>query len=161
MKKTFIPIAFIAVFATSMVSCQKETLQEPTPIVANIGNARTIKYSIDGIEYFIKLHGEKEWMQFVNTMMELSTQGHDITFAEANSVQREYSAKEIYTFTTKDFERVSCWFFYKIIFVKRHILLNLLRNRPMKRVVPYFFGGNYGKGKVYSSIRQGSGKSIY
>lgn len=109
MKKTFIPIAFIAVFATSMVSCQKETLQEPTPIVANIGNARTIKYSIDGIEYFIKLHGEKEWMQFVNTMMELSTQGHDITFAEANSVQREYSAKEIYTFTTKDQAMASAW----------------------------------------------------
>ena len=112
MKKTqktlgaFLLCATLAAFAGG---CQKETIEDPIVREAQIGEERTVFYSIDGTDFSIKLYGDDAWNDFVRRMVALSKEGHRVSFRVGGFLTTNASAKETVTFTTSDYNEAVTW----------------------------------------------------
>lgn len=102
MKKTFITIALLAVIATLAVSCQKENIIEETYIVAENDAVYKVNYTIDGVTHHITLFGEKAWMEFLQYMLALAEEGHNVSFFNEENCSQVSSSKDVVVYTTTD-----------------------------------------------------------
>lgn len=109
MKRNIITVALFAVLATMAVSCQKENLVEPQSTIAEIGTVRTVSYTIDGVTNQIILQNDAEWDAFVDSMLSLSAQGHDVRFVNESASVQELPTKDVQTITTPDQEKAKAW----------------------------------------------------
>ncbi len=109
MKRNIITVALFAVLVTIAVSCQKENLVEPQSTVEVIGTVRTVSYTIDGVTNQIILQNDAEWDAFVDSMLSLSAQGHDVRFVNESASVQELPTKDVQTITTPDQEKAKAW----------------------------------------------------
>jgi hypothetical protein len=109
MKKNFISVALFVVLATMAVSCQKENLVEPQSTTAEVGTVRTVLYAVDGVEHVVTLYGDDAWNVFVNNMLVLSEQGHDIRFINESAKTSVLPTKETQTLTTTSQSEANAW----------------------------------------------------
>lgn len=109
MKKNFISVALFVVLATMAVSCQKENLVEPQSTTAEVGTVRTVLYAVDGVEHVVTLYGDDAWNVFVNNMLVLSEQGHDIRFINESAKTSVLPTKETQTLTTTSPSEANAW----------------------------------------------------
>ena len=109
MKRNIITVALFAVLVTIAVSCQKENLVEPQSTVEVIGTVRTVSYTIDGVTNQIILQNDAEWDAFVDSMLSLSAQGHDVRFVNESASVQELPTNDVQTITTPDQEKAKAW----------------------------------------------------
>ena len=109
MKKIITTIALLSVLGTLAVSCQKETISEPTAIMAEDSAIYRVSYTVDGITYNLTLIGDDAWQDFVKRMIALAEQGHRVTFRNENSSSQAASAKEVITYTTTSHDDAYEW----------------------------------------------------
>ena len=109
MKRNIITVALFAVLATMAVSCQKENLVEPQSTVAEIGTMRTVSYTVDGVTNQIILQNDAEWDAFVDSMLSLSAQGHDVRFVNESASVQGLPTKDVQTITTPNQAEAKAW----------------------------------------------------
>lgn len=107
MNKHLVSIALVAVLATMAAGCQKENIMELNPQVSEMSIVRTVGYSIDGQNFQAVLTSDAEWDAFVDNLLTLSEQGHDI-YIEGNGT-RGLSTKDTQTITTDDKKVAKDW----------------------------------------------------
>ncbi len=109
MRKTFTTIALFAVLGTLAVSCQKENIIDETNIVAENGTVYTVSYAVDGVTHQLTLVGDEAWQAFLNRMLALAEEGHEVTFRNEEAASRVVSTKEVVTYTTDNGEDALNW----------------------------------------------------
>ncbi|MCQ2260550.1 MAG: hypothetical protein MJZ77_04050 [Bacteroidales bacterium] len=109
MRKTFITIALFAVLGGLTVSCQKENLIDETTVMAENETCHVVNYTIDGETYHLTLVGEDAWQDFLNYMLDLTEEGHEVSFRNEEAAQNIVSAKETVTHTTTNREEAYSW----------------------------------------------------
>ncbi len=109
MKKFMIPVALFTVLATLTVSCQKENNVEPLTAAAEVGTVRTVSYVVDGVAHRVILYSDAEWDAFVNSMLLLSTQGHEVSFTNESARNQVGLTKDYQTFVTTSQEEAQAW----------------------------------------------------
>ena len=116
MRKTFITIALFAVLGGLTVSCQTENLIDETNVIAENETCHVVSYTIDGETYHLTLVGEEAWQDFLNYVLDLAEEGHEVSFRNEETIQNIVSTKETVTFTTSNREEAYAWgktMFYK------------------------------------------------
>lgn len=109
MRKTFTTVALIAVLGIMAVSCQKENIIDETSIVAENGTVYTVSYAVDGVTHQLTLIGDEAWHDFLNRMLALAEEGHEVTFRNEEAASRVVSTKETVTYTTPDRDEAYAW----------------------------------------------------
>lgn len=109
MRKTFTTIALFAVLGTLAVSCQKENIIDETNIVAENGTVYTVSYAVDGVTHQLTLVGDEAWHDFLNRMLALAEEGHEVSFRNEEAASRVISTKEVVTYTTDNGEDALNW----------------------------------------------------
>lgn len=109
MRKTFTTIALFAVLGTLAVSCQKENIIDETNIVAENGTVYTVSYAVDGVTHQLTLVGDEAWQAFLNRMLALAEEGHEVSFRNEEAASRVISTKEVVTYTTDNGEDALNW----------------------------------------------------
>lgn len=109
MRKTFTTIALFAVLGTLAVSCQKENIIDETNIVAENGSVYKVSYTVDGVTQQLTLVGDEAWHDFLNRMVALAEEGHEVTFRNEEAASRVVSSKETVTYTTPNHDDAINW----------------------------------------------------
>lgn len=109
MRKTFTTIALFAVLGALAVSCQKENIIDETNIVAENGSVYKISYTVDGVMHHLTLVGDEAWHDFLNRMLAMAEEGHEVTFCNDEAASRVVPTKEVVTFTTTDHDEAYTW----------------------------------------------------
>lgn len=99
----------LATLSTFAVSCQKENVAEAPSTITEIGAARTIFYTINGVRYRINLIGNHEWNEFITNMMMLAEQGYSIKFSNGKTPIQDVAPKDIQKLTTKSQDEAIAW----------------------------------------------------
>lgn len=69
----------------------------------------TMSYSVDGVTHQLTLIGDEAWRDFLNRMLTLAEEGHEISLRNEEVTSRVVSAKEKVTFTTTDHDKAYTW----------------------------------------------------
>lgn len=109
MRKTFTTIALFAVLGSLAVSCQKENIIDETNIVAENGSVYKVSYTVDGVTHQLTLIGDEAWQAFLNRMLALAEEGHEVRFRNEETASRIVSAKEVVTYATKERDKAYAW----------------------------------------------------
>lgn len=109
MRKTFTTIALFAVLGTLAVSCQKENIIDETNIVAENDSVYKVSYTVDGVTNQLTLVGEEAWHDFLNRMIAMAEEGHEVSFRNEDAASRVVSAKEKVTYTTSNHDEAYAW----------------------------------------------------
>ncbi len=109
MKKSIISVAILAVLTSMAVSCQKENFTENQTPTADQTIVRTIAYTVDGAAFQITLHNDAEWDAFVENMLTLSEQGHQVQILSDGTASHNPGAKETHSMTTRDKAEAKLW----------------------------------------------------
>lgn len=109
MRKTITTIALFAVLGTLAVSCQKENFIDENTIVAENGTVYTVRYAVDGVTHQLTLIGDEAWHDFLNRMLALAEEGHEVSFRNEEAASRVVSTKETVTYTTSNHDDAYNW----------------------------------------------------
>ena len=113
MKKTIITVALLAVLTSLAVSCQKEeadiTSATPSTVIVDNAALRTVVYTIDGVSYRLTLLGDEAWHDFLNRLLALAEEGHEVSFRNEEAASRVVSTKETVTYTTSNHDDAYNW----------------------------------------------------
>lgn len=109
MRKTITTVALFAVLGALAVSCQKENIIDETAIVAENGTVYTVSYAVDGVTHQLTLIGDEAWQSFLNRMLALAEEGHEVSFRNEEAVSRTVSTKETVTYTTSSHDDAIKW----------------------------------------------------
>lgn len=109
MKRNLITVALFATLATLAASCQKENIMNQPTATTAVASVHTIQYTIDGVEQIITLYGDDGWEIFVDHMLLLTLQGHDVSICDTSIASHKALAKDVQTFTTKDQSEAKAW----------------------------------------------------
>lgn len=109
MRKTFTAIALFAVLGTLAVSCQKENIIDETNIVAENGTVYTVSYAVNGVTHQLTLIGDEAWQAFLNRMLALAEEGHEVSFRNEEAASRVVSTKETVTYSTPNHDDAINW----------------------------------------------------
>lgn len=109
MRKTFTTIALVAMLGALAVSCQKENIIDEPPVVAENGTVYTVSYAVDGVTHQLTLVGDEAWRDFLNRMMALAEEGHEVTFRNEEAASRVVSTKEVVTYSTSSHDDAYSW----------------------------------------------------
>ncbi len=108
MKKKTITIALFAVLGTMAVSCQKETINELSPIVSHSATAYTVTYYVDGVRVQTSVNSDEELSLLLNQLAALAREGHRVTVHKGNTATQSVT-KEKVTFTTNNKDEAVAW----------------------------------------------------
>jgi hypothetical protein len=108
MKKKTITIALFAVLGTMAVSCQKETINELSPIVSHSATAYTVTYYVDGVRVQTRVNSDEELSLLLNQLAALAREGHRVTVHKGNTATQSVT-KEKVTFTTNNKDEAVAW----------------------------------------------------
>ena len=109
MSKTLTTIALFAVLGTLAVSCQKENIIDETNIVAENDTVYKVSYTVDGVTHQLTLVGDEAWHDFLNRMVALAEEGHEVSFRNEEASLRAVSTKEKVTYTTTNQDEELVW----------------------------------------------------
>ena len=109
MSKTLTTIALFAVLGTLAVSCQKENIIDETNIVAENDTVYKVSYTVDGVTHQLTLVGDEAWHDFLNRMVALAEEGHEVSFRNEEASLRAVSTKEKVTYTTTNQDEALAW----------------------------------------------------
>ncbi len=109
MSKTLTTIALFAVLGTLAVSCQKENIIDETNIVAENDTVYKVSYTVDGVTHQLTLVGDEAWHDFLNRMVALAEEGHEVSFRNEEASLRAVSTKEKVTYTTTNQDEALVW----------------------------------------------------
>lgn len=109
MRKTITTIALVAMLGALAVSCQKENIIDETNIVAENVTVYTVSYAVDGVTHQLTLVGDEAWHDFLNRMLALAEEGHEVTFRNEEAASRVVSTKETVTYTTSNHDDAYNW----------------------------------------------------
>ena len=109
MSKTLTTIALFAVRGTLAVSCQKENIIDETNIVAENDTVYKVSYTVDGVTHQLTLVGDEAWHDFLNRMVALAEEGHEVSFRNEEASLRAVSTKEKVTYTTTNQDEALVW----------------------------------------------------
>ena len=70
---------------------------------------RTISYTVDGVTDQIILRSEAEWDGFVDGMLSLAAQGHEVSFVNYGATVNGEQTKDVQTLTTSDPTEAKTW----------------------------------------------------
>jgi hypothetical protein len=104
-----ISVALFTVLATMAVSCQKENIVEPQNANAEVGTVRVVRYVVDGVAHCVTLYSDAEWDAFVNSMLSLSAQGHEVSFTNESARDQISLAKDYQVFVTTSLDEAQAW----------------------------------------------------
>ena len=108
MKKIFRSVVLISVMSLAVVSCQKETLVDPSNPVASESVSRySVCYTVDGKTTQVTIAGEAAWNSFLHRLFALAEEGHTVSFRHANQAQNQ--SKEKVTYTTSNEQDAFTW----------------------------------------------------
>ncbi|MBP5388318.1 MAG: hypothetical protein J6Y97_13150 [Prevotella sp.] len=68
-----------------------------------------MSYAVDGVTHQITLVGDEAWHDFLNRMMALAEEGHEVTFRNEEAASRVASTKEVVTYSTPDHDDAINW----------------------------------------------------
>ena len=111
MRKQIITVALFAVLCSMAVSCQKESI-EMSDIALSSSEALgqyKICYTVDGVTHRITLRGEAEHLDFVDWMVGMAEQGHEVSFYDESRVSQNLGSKDVVIFTTSDKSEADNW----------------------------------------------------
>lgn len=109
MSKTLTTIALFAVLGTLAVSCQKENIIDETNIVAENDTVYKVSYTVDGVTHQLTLVGDEAWHDFLNRIVALAEEGHEVSFRNEEASLRAVSTKEKVTYTTTNQDEALVW----------------------------------------------------
>ena len=109
MKRIVITVALFAVLATMAGSCQKEKLVESHPTSTELATERAISYTVDGATNHVILRSEAEWDGFIDSMLSLAAQGHEVSFVNNGATVNGEPTKDVQTLTTSDPTEAKKW----------------------------------------------------
>lgn len=109
MSKTLTTIALFAVLGTLAVSCQKENIIDETNIAAENDTVYKVSYTVDGVTHQLTLVGDEAWHDFLNRMVALAEEGHEVSFRNEEASLRAVSTKEKVTYTTTNQDEALVW----------------------------------------------------
>ena len=109
MSKTLTTIELFAVLGTLAVSCQKENIIDETNIVAENDTVYKVSYTVDGVTHQLTLVGDEAWHDFLNRMVALAEEGHEVSFRNEEASLRAVSTKEKVTYTTTNQDEALVW----------------------------------------------------
>lgn len=110
MKKTVKTVALLAVLGMAATGCQKDDSAAFTPgtNATEVGDTRTMMYSVDGVQYETHLRGEQDSRAFVHRMMDLAVQGHTVLFGDGGDASLAVT-KDIVYFSTSSQAEAESW----------------------------------------------------
>lgn len=108
MNKTIRLAACLALLGTMAVGCQKEEFGDTQIVSQESILVYAVSYSIDGVEYSVTLVGDAAWTDFLNWMLALSEEGHNVAFRLSTNSQIS-STKEEITYTTSSHDDAHAW----------------------------------------------------
>ena len=108
MRKTIRIVACLALLGTTAISCQKENFGDTCIATEENMAVYAVSYSIDGVSHSVTLVGDAAWADFLNWMLALSEEGHNVAF-RLNTNQQVNSTKEEITYTTSNKDDAHAW----------------------------------------------------
>ena len=108
MKKEFITVALFAVLGTLATSCQKENINNLSPVTSQTAESYLFVYSVDGVSMQTQLNSDEELRAFFRTLTALAREGHRVTVRNANAVGQSLS-KERVEYRTKSEDDANEW----------------------------------------------------
>lgn len=109
MKKNLMSVVLFAALAMMAVGCQKDNSVEPQLATTETSSVRAIQYTLDGVEHFITLYGDREWDYFVDQLMSLARQGCDVSICDKSIASHDALTKDVQTFTTTSQSEAKAW----------------------------------------------------
>lgn len=109
MNKTYVKLSLMAMLATVVSGCQKETLTEVECPAVVVAEQNAVHYTIDGIPYSIVIYNDDEWSEFMKSMMSQSRNGRRVVIEKGNRDSRDMATKETLVYTTTDESSASKW----------------------------------------------------
>ena len=108
MKRTIITVALLAVLGTMAVSCQKETINELSPVAAQSATVYTVTYYVDGARSQTVVNNNEELSLLLNWLATLAREGHRIVVHKGDTASQSVT-KEKVTFHTNSKEEAVAW----------------------------------------------------
>ncbi len=103
-------VTLFTVLSLLSVSCQKEEMVEPSNAQINqASTTRNVTYTIDGITMHTTIRGEQNWRSFIDYMIRLAEEGHQVSFRNDNNYNCSQQSKETVVYTTNDKENANTW----------------------------------------------------
>ncbi len=109
MKKNLLLVALMTVLVMMTVGCQKEKFKETETTVKQNSELRIVDYTIDKTVYHTILYTEAQWEEFLNNMITLSEQGHEVCFVKNSVVTMDSAAKDYLTTTATTRQEAKAW----------------------------------------------------
>ena len=108
MKKTIITVALLAVLGTMAISCQKETVNDLSPVAAQSATAYTVTYYVDGVKLQTRVNNNEELTFLLNQLAALAREGHRVAVHKGDTASLSVT-KEKVTFKTDSKEEAAAW----------------------------------------------------
>jgi hypothetical protein len=108
MKRTIITVALLAVLGTLAVSCQKETVNEISPVVTQSATSYTVTYYIDEVRLQTRVNNDEELSLLLNQLAALARKGHRVAVHKGDTASQSLT-KEKLTFHTNNKEEAIAW----------------------------------------------------
>lgn len=109
MKRRLKSIALLAALSFAAAGCQKEPIVEPSLQCQQNADIRNIRYSVDGMVMYVTIRGEKEWLSFLDRMVALTKDGHQVSIKCLNSSNEQALSKNVVTYTTDNERDAIAW----------------------------------------------------
>ncbi len=108
MKKNFKTFALCLVLGTTMAGCQKENFSNDMTGTEQTQVNIQVAYSVDGEFFRTTLSGEVAWNDFINQMLALAREGHEVSFSRNRSSETS-TTKEVVVFVTTNEDEAHVW----------------------------------------------------
>lgn len=109
MKKNLLLVALMTVLVMMTTGCQKEKFKEAETTVKQNSELRMVDYTIDKTVYHTILYTEAQWEEFLDNMIILSEQGHEVCFVNKSTVSMDSATKDLLTITATTRQEAKEW----------------------------------------------------
>ena len=113
MKRIIKTVAIATILSLTVVSCQKELAIEPQGNETEVCTVYTVRYAINGVPHCVTLYGDDALQMFIDQMLALAREGHEVSFSQRDSSQ-VVSSKEQIVYTTTSEQDANAWSLQKI-----------------------------------------------
>jgi hypothetical protein len=108
MKQKVITIALLAALGTLAVSCQKENINELSPVTLQAETAYTVTYYVDGERFQSRMNNDEELTLLLNRLAALARGGHRVAVYKGDTASQSITKEKI-TFRTRDENKAAIW----------------------------------------------------
>ena len=109
MKKVIRTVAIIALFATTLQGCQKESVFPTQTNFEEKNGMYVLSYSVDGEFSTEWIENEAAMSEFMKRMFILVNNGHQVEIRNERRTDNAMSPKDVVTFSTRSEEEAKQW----------------------------------------------------